>query len=69
MHTEFLLEIMRPHSSWSAAIVNFSNERASNHGHSSLPIETKEKYVSLSSDRIQNQPGRSILHKMWSIDR
>lgn len=60
MHTELLLEIMRPHSSWSAAIVNFSNERATNHGHSSLPLEVKEKCVCLSSDRIQNQPGRLI---------
>lgn len=60
MHIESLLKIMRPHSSWSLAVLYFSNERAPNHGHSSLPPEVKENYVCLSSDRIQNQPGKLI---------
>lgn len=38
MHTEFLLKIMRPHSSQSPAIVSISNERAPNHVDSSLAI-------------------------------
>lgn len=67
MHTESLLKIMRPPSSWSLAIVTFSNERAPNHGHSSLPPEVKEKYVCLSFVRIQNQPGRLILQNVECI--
>lgn len=64
MHTESLLKIMRPHSSWSLAVLNFSNERAPNHGQGSLPSEGKEKDVFLFSDRIQNQPGRLIPQNM-----